>query len=46
MIPSELNFKIDVDTPFGNMTIQPQRTNNLLEQFFVTVRTSPVKGTM
>jgi hypothetical protein len=29
---------IDVDTPFGKMTIQPQRTNNLLEQFFRGLR--------
>lgn len=29
---------IDVDTPFGKITIQPQRTNNLLEQFFRGLR--------
>ena len=29
---------IEVDTPFGKMTIQPQRTNNLLEQFFRGLR--------
>jgi hypothetical protein len=29
---------IEISTPFGKMTIHPQRTNNLLEQFFRGLR--------
>ena len=29
---------IEVDTPQGSVTIYPQRTNNILEQFFRGVR--------